>query len=272
MRGKENSHILVLSQITDHTPERISRLRVQSRRRLIQNQDLRPVEQRSRNVDPPSLATGQFAHRSLQNIFKIQKTRQLFKSHLERLPGDPVECRPALQIFPHTECLIQNRILEHHAKLPLNCIHILVQITSVDHNFPTVFRKLTTHNVDRRRFPRPVNAEESKQLSLLHTKAQIPNRFHLTKTFIQMLDLNNIFHILSPLRSQISFILFLYCKRNGYFAIELNYTEMCQFFRLFIVHMVRRLEFHHLYCTLMNFRLFVIIDANQQNVSTVLYQ
>ena len=230
------------------------------------------MEQRSRNVDPPSLTTGQFAHRPLQNVFKIQKARQLFQSHLKRFPGDPVERRPALQIFPHTECLIQNRILKHHAKLPLHCIHILIQITSVDHNFPTVFRKLTTHNVDRRRFPRPVNAEESKQLSLLHTKAQIPNRFHLTKTLIQMLDLNNIFHILSPLRSRISFILFQYCKRNRNFAMERNYTEMCQLFRLFIVHMVRRLEFHHLYCTLMNFRLFVIIDANQQNVSTVLHQ
>ena len=28
MRGKENGHLFILSQITDHTPERISRLRI----------------------------------------------------------------------------------------------------------------------------------------------------------------------------------------------------------------------------------------------------
>ena len=73
MRGEKNGHLFPAAQIADHLPKAASGLGVQAGGGFIQNENSGPVEQGPGNVDSPPLASGELAHRALQQAAQVQK-------------------------------------------------------------------------------------------------------------------------------------------------------------------------------------------------------
>ena len=67
---EEHRHALVTAQLLDNAPQETSCLRVKPRCRLVEYEYLRLVEQRTGDVDAPSLPAGQLADGAAEDIFK----------------------------------------------------------------------------------------------------------------------------------------------------------------------------------------------------------
>lgn len=132
VRGQQNGHPLLFPQPSDHPPDDRARLRVQPRRRLVQNQNGRRVQQRAGDVGSAALAAGELADRAAQQRLQLQQLIQRFQPFAERLPGDAVKRGAAAQVVEHGQRLVERGILEYDAEPGFDCRALPLKLPAAD--------------------------------------------------------------------------------------------------------------------------------------------
>ena len=154
------------------------------------------VTARSEETISPPLTAGKLADGAAQQVIKLQQLRQFLQPLPERFPTDAVQCRPALEIFPHRKLRIQHRALEHDSEAALDAVGVRVQVGAADGNAAAVFGQLAADDVDGGGFARAIDAEEGEQLALFDAEAEVLHRSHFPEAFAEGLDFHDVVHTL----------------------------------------------------------------------------
>src|SRR5699024_4721320 len=91
VRGEKEGHARLLPEGMQHIPHPPPRLRVETRRRLVEEEDGRTVYEPARDVGTPALPAGQFAVRTGKDVPKPEKLRDFGDARLELLTSETVK-------------------------------------------------------------------------------------------------------------------------------------------------------------------------------------
>ena len=131
MGGEKNGEVLLPSQIGDDPPEQIACLRVEPGGRLVEDQDLRLVQECAGNVDAPPLTAGELADRAAEQVFKIEQSRELCEPRAECRAVYAVQRRAAFQIVFDRQVLIEDGVLKYNAQRALDAVTVSVTPLSI---------------------------------------------------------------------------------------------------------------------------------------------
>src|SRR6185503_13888616 len=145
--------------------------------RLVEEQDLRIVQQAAHDLELPSHTAGERLDRLVDVARDPQQARELLDlrsiaARHERIGGrvrkDPVENRVKANVFLGGQVLIEARPLEDDPDLPTHSTCLADDVAAVDRRTAARRRKRRGQDRDRRRLPCPVRPEQNKELAGLH--------------------------------------------------------------------------------------------------------
>ena len=184
MRREENGHFLVLTESADDIPQKLSRLRVKSGGRLVENEYLRLVQQGAGNVYPAALTAGELAYASVEQVLEIEKPCKLVKPFVKCPAGYAVQRGAAFEVFAHRERFVEHAALKHDSKPAGYLGNVLAGIERADLNAAAVGFQLTAHDGYGGALSGTVYAEEGKQLALTHIERQVAHRVHIPERLV----------------------------------------------------------------------------------------
>jgi hypothetical protein len=160
VRGQEHRAALVTERSHD-LPERPSRGRIHARRRLVEEDDLGVVHERERDGQPLSLAPGQVPGLRLALLAEVEEVDQLGS----RPPAPAEERREQVEELGDGQPRVERRGLERDPDPVLDRVRVARGIDPEDARLAGIGRPEALQDLDRRRLPRPVGAEEPEDLA-----------------------------------------------------------------------------------------------------------
>ncbi len=166
LRGQEDGHALVAGEPCDLLPERRARLRVEARRRLVEKQDPRPVQQRERQVEAPLHAARVAGHAPVGGLGETDALEQLVAPPRgARAFGMP--CRPGLQpqVLAPGQHRVERDLLERRADRRAHGRALAQDVVAGDAGAAGGRRQQRREHLDRRRLAGAVRPEEPVDLA-----------------------------------------------------------------------------------------------------------
>ncbi len=170
--------------------------RIQSRRRLIQNKDLRISDQGLRKSCPLPITLGQIADQPLLHAQKIRRIHNPGDILLPLSPRHSLQLGGKTQILPNGHIRVYRRHLRKIADPPSGFLRFLLQIELIHENCPRCGCQVSCHHVHGRRFSGAVRPEKPVNTPVLRRKVQVADSCVAAITLGQMLNFN---HAVSPL-------------------------------------------------------------------------
>ena len=159
--GEEDGHA-VGHQVTDDRPHRAAAARVQSRRRLVQEDDLRVADERHRQVQLPAHTPGVGRRRLLRRLHQIEPLQQLRDDPLAVAGDRAVQIHHQLQVLLPGQQLVHRRELTGDPDRRAHRLGLGRDVVPGDAYRPTVGLHQRGQHVHRRRLTRPVRAEQGE--------------------------------------------------------------------------------------------------------------
>ena len=170
MGGEKDGHLRLAAQPLHRLPYRAARLRVEARRRLVEEEQLGRVDKPARDVRPPPLAAAQLAEGTVENVGKREHPVELGKALFPRPAADAVKGGTGEQVFTDGEPVVEHRPLKDDAHALLDRPGVTVEIEPADMHAALILRKDGAEDVDGRALARSVDAEEGKEAPPLHAE------------------------------------------------------------------------------------------------------
>ena len=170
MGGEEDGHLRLMPQPLHRLPHRAARLRIETRRRFVQKEQLGRVDEPARDVRPPPLSAAQLPEGAVEDVGKGKHLIELCKPLFPRSAAHAVKSGARQKVLAHGEPVVEHRLLEDDAHPPLNVLRPLVEVEAADGDSSFVLGQNGAEDVDGRALARAVDAEEGKEAPLLHTK------------------------------------------------------------------------------------------------------
>jgi len=179
-------------------PDALPRLRVEPGRRLVEEQQLRRIDQRARDVRPAPLPAGELPVRPLQKIPGVRRARRP-ANRLGKLRARLfVEPAPRAHVLLDRQKRVEQVILKHDADRRANRRVVLSQPMAVERDLARVRLQDRAEYVDRRRLARAVRPEKREQLAAIQVEVDAVDRPHRPVRLLQPLDLEDFLHALTP--------------------------------------------------------------------------
>ena len=159
--GEENGHA-VGHQLTDDVPHRATAARIQSRRRLVQENDLWPGDQRHRQVQLPAHTAGIGRRHLLRRLRQIEPFQQRGDHPLALVGPQMVQIRHQLQVLFSRQQIVHRRELTGDPDYRAHRLGVGRDIVPGHPYRPAVGLYQRGQHVDRRRLTRPIRAEQGK--------------------------------------------------------------------------------------------------------------
>jgi DNA-binding SARP family transcriptional activator len=159
--SEENGHA-VGHQLADDVPHGATAARIQSRRRLVQENDLWPGDQRHRQVQLPAHTAGIGRRHLLRRLRQIEPFQQRGDHPLALVSPQMVQIRHQLQVLFSRQQLIHRRELTGDPDYRAHLLGLGRNIMPGNPYRPTVGLHQRGQHVHRRRLTRPIRAEQGK--------------------------------------------------------------------------------------------------------------
>ena len=163
VRGEQQCDGAAGDQVGEERPQPLLARQVQADRRLVEHQQLRPVQQRRRHLAAHALAQRQLAHRRREERGHVEQLDALVEALLVGHPGDG-----AVQ----GEALAQRQVPPQVAALPEHDADAPGQVATLAHRVQTAHpgpahgrHEHAGQHLDRGGLARPVRAEEADGLA-----------------------------------------------------------------------------------------------------------
>ena len=116
LRGQEDGHAVLAREPGDLVPERAAALRVEAGRRLVEEEDARPVDEREREVEPALHAARVAADLAVGGVGQADALEQLVaRARLRSARGIPWSARLEPQVLAAGEQRVERGLLERGA-------------------------------------------------------------------------------------------------------------------------------------------------------------
>ena len=181
---------MVLAQLPDQLPDLDDLERIQTDRRLVENDDLRVSENRLCDPDPLSVAFREVFDQACAHFGQSGPFFDALHLFIKRIPPQSLRAADKEQVLVGGHIGVERRQLGQIPDLFFRIHGVLVNVQSVDGDRAGGRGKAPGDDVHRGGFSRAIRTQESVHASLLHGKAHIAHRGKIAVLFGQILDCN----------------------------------------------------------------------------------
>ena len=164
MRGEEDRDVLTGLELVDVLPDGGARLRVQPHRGLVKEQHPGRVQQAARDLQAALHATGVRHHQAVSPVPQADHLHDLPHPWRHRRRGHSVQVGVETQVLRAGEVVVERRVLEHQADVAADRVPLRGHIVARDPGGPARGAGQRAEDLDGRRLPRAVRAEEAERL------------------------------------------------------------------------------------------------------------
>jgi hypothetical protein len=158
LRGQEDGHAFGSLQAYDLVPQGAPALRVEARRRLVEEQDPRSVGEREREVEPALHAAGVATDLAVRGQAETDASEELVDSLRTLVARDPVQRKLELDVLTAGQQWVEGGLLKRRADRPSHLGPLLDDVETSDPGAPRRGRQERRQHVDGRRLPGAVRA------------------------------------------------------------------------------------------------------------------
>src|SRR3954469_25508184 len=191
MRGEEHGDAFGFVQMLDVGPQLITALRVESKRGLVEKQDLRGVQEPPRNLESPFHPAGKRFHEPLAAIPQLKQFQQAFDALDSRSPRNVIEHAVQLEVLVGRQVAVEARVLKYDPEPPPHVVWMLTRIDAVERNRPARRRQQRGQHLDGRRLAGAVGPEEREDLPFGNVERDVIDGFHLAERLDQIMNVNH---------------------------------------------------------------------------------
>ena len=187
VRGKKHRHALDLVQILHMCPKLIPRLRIQAQRRLIQKQNLRRVQKRARNFQPPLHAAREQLHLIVAPLPQFERAQQLLRARQTQLARHVIQHAVQLHVLRRRHVPVQTGVLKDNPKALPHFVGLLEGMQTIDLQSAAGRRHQRGEHFDSGRLPRPVRPQKGEDLALAHLEGNVVDRREVAELLAKIL-------------------------------------------------------------------------------------
>src|ERR1035438_820108 len=172
MRGEQHRPAFPLEDAND-LPELSTALWIKSSRRLIEKQDSRVADERSRNRQTLLLAAGKLSHPTLRFLGELK-----FLEHFRRSARFVVKTGEELNGLSHRQLLRQPGFLQRNPDPLTQLARIVTPLMAKDADFPRRRSQQTLKDFDGRGLPCTVRTKQTEAFASLNAQTEAANGLH----------------------------------------------------------------------------------------------
>ena len=185
--GAENDSV-ALSKLLDQISDLDDLNGVKADGRLIQNDALRPAEQRLRNAHALPVALGKRGNSAVSNRLNARARHGIGDLYRQLRSAHPLSLPYKAQVFHWCFIQIKRRLLGEIADEPFGLFRLIKNIVAADAHMPLRCGKAAGHDIHGGGLPRSIGAEEAVDLTAFDGNAQIGNRRMLAVSLAQVFN------------------------------------------------------------------------------------
>ncbi len=160
-----NQRLAALLQRLQIVEDGVAALRVDAHGRLVEQQDLRIVQQGGGQVEPPLHAAAERAHLILCAVAEAHQIERLCYRLLCRGAIQIVKGAEKSQVVVGGQFIVEGDVLRHQPDLPLGRIGVAAQSAAVDQNLAGIGTQQPGDDGNRRGFTGAVGAQQPDGLA-----------------------------------------------------------------------------------------------------------
>src|SRR4051812_33752988 len=177
MRGPEHADALFGNQPPHMTENVGARLDVEADRRLVEQQQARPVQQRPRDLEPPHLTAREVAHLAARAVGKPDPC-EFVAGAPARLAGiDAVQGGVILQVLRDREIEVEGTRLEHHAHSTQRLAGITPDVITEHGDLSVLYAEQPGDEGEQRALAGAVEPEQRRKTCRRHGETDIVQCF-----------------------------------------------------------------------------------------------
>ena len=185
--GAENDSV-ALSKLLDQISDLDDLNGVKADGRLIQNDDLRPAEQRLRNAHALPVALGKRGNSAASNRLNARARHGIGDLYRQLRSTQALGLPYKAQVFHWCFIQIKRRLLGEIADKPFGLFRLIKNIVAADAHMPLRCGKAAGHDIHGGGLPRSIGAEEAVDLTAFDGNAQIGNCRMLAVSLAQVFN------------------------------------------------------------------------------------
>ena len=172
LRGQEDGHAVLARQPADLAPERGAALDVEAGRRLVEEEDLRPVHERERQVEPALHPARVAAHLAVGGLAQADAAEQLVGALRPLGARDPLQRGLQAQVLAAGQERVERGLLQRRADVHPHLRALLDDVEAGDARAARGRRQQRRQHVHGRRLAGAVRAEEAVDLAGLRRRGR----------------------------------------------------------------------------------------------------
>ena len=172
MCRQEDRHAIP-RHILHERPDAAAHLRVKRDRRLVEEQDARPVQEGAHDEQAPLHAARESPNAIVDDIRELDVAQELLDARAPLCPRHVMQARMKLQVLPDREVLVEVDVLRHDADQGLDAPCIMARVEAVVADDPRRRLCLHRHHADGRRLARAIGAEQAEDLAAPDAHRQV---------------------------------------------------------------------------------------------------
>jgi hypothetical protein len=180
VRRQEHGDAFLFVERLDLRPQLVARLRIETERRLVEEQDLRRVQESARDLQTPLHPAREVLDRVVLPLPEFEDLQELFGPLVPRRARHAVQDAVELHVFVRRQFLVEARILKHDAEAPPHFGRLRDRVQAVDFERSAGRREQRRQHLDRRRLAGAVGAEEREDLALSDVERDVVDGRHLS--------------------------------------------------------------------------------------------
>ena len=156
---------LALGEPLELVPHRGASLGIEAGGRLVQEEDLRPMNEPEADVEPPFHPAGVAAHDPVGGLCQPEQLEQLGNPRFERTSAHPLHAALKHQILAAGRIAVDARALRHVADCAAHGVRLPDDVVAGDLGPARVRLRQRREHLDRSRLPGSVRSEQAKNLA-----------------------------------------------------------------------------------------------------------
>ena len=165
VRGQQDRHLAAGAQACDHVEQLVPDARVEADRRLVEEEHLRLREQRTRDLEPATLAAAVPVDGPVDEVGDPERVRELGDPRLRNVRLDSPQAGVDVEVATAGQRAVDDRILEDDAACPPGCERLGRDVEAREARRARRGRDRRRQHPDRGRLACTVGAEQAEDLS-----------------------------------------------------------------------------------------------------------
>src|SRR5579885_2242139 len=200
--GEKDRDLILLVEALDVRPHLVAALRVEAERRLVEEENLRRVQQAPRDLKPAAHPARKSFDERVAAFPKLEEFEERLGALAPLALRDAVEDAVDFHVLPRRQILVETWVLEDDAEASAHLIALDRRVESVELYLAARRSQERRQHLDGRRLPRAVRAEEGEDLAAMHLERNVVNGGDFAEALDEILYSNHLLTSINNCKTQ----------------------------------------------------------------------